>query len=277
MSQEDLIFKGTVLRVTTGSTVTVKCYDILEKINKEHIPINEGTYTATDAGAIIKDILNNSGNSVESSVNISTGYIVPEIDLTDESRLDAIKLLISMINGSEDTKTYHLYTKNDKVIFDELPDYINDEPAITLTDDDITSITTSEDGNSYYNCATCVGDDVRAYYPGTINPAGGTEPNFPSNPRHKLISSNSLKSVADCYNVARGFVISHKDIPKQISLSFKPDRYDFFPGQLIQVDSYKYNAYGKYRLRDISWTYSLNKTMQFTLSVIEIPKLTTYI
>ena len=273
----DLIFKGNVLKVKTGKTITVKCYDVLEKLNKEHIPPNEGVYAGTDAGAIIKDILNNSGNSIQSSVNINTGYIVDEVDFTDKSRLDSIKLLIEMVNGSEDAKTFQIYTKSGVVRFDEIPDYTNDEPAITLTDEDVTNISVNEDGNAYYNCCTVVGDGVRAYYPGTVNPNGGAEPDFPDDPRHKQITSNSLKGTADCYNIARGFVIGHRDIPLIISVSFVPNRFDFFSGQLIELDVFKYRAYGKYRLKNIKWSYSLQKSMTFILSAVEIPKLTTYI
>ena len=142
--------------------------------------------------------------------------------------------------------------------------YFNEEPAYLLNDDGsnngikITNVTTQEDGSSYYNCATCKGaGGVRAYYPGTENPQGGMEPNFPSNPVHKLINETSLQSLSSCYQVARGWVRTHNVVPIKISTSFVPTRYDFFPGQLIEIDSSKYKAYGKYVLRDFDWNYSL--------------------
>ncbi|MFA5216851.1 hypothetical protein [Sulfuricurvum sp.] len=278
---DDRIFKGNVLTTKiTPKSVQFACYDVLQALNNEHIPPNEGKYAGTDAGAIIKDIISNSGHDIDSGgIDIETGVIVDSIDLTDKSRLEAIKLLLYLvIGGNDDGTIYHIYVKNDSVIFAPLPDYENQEPAVTLTDAEITDLSVEIDGSYYFDCATVVGaNGVRAYYPGKLDPENNPIPDFPDNPRHKNISDTSLIGVDACYQVARGWVRAHNEIPKKITVKFVPDRFDYFPGQTVEIDSARYNAYGNFILRELAWTYERKKTMAFTLSSVEVLKPTTYI
>ena len=280
MTIRDLIFKGKAITTNTGKTFSVKCYDPLQKLNGEHIPPNEGVWAATDAGAIIRDIISNSGHNLKAGGPSVTGVIIDEIDLTDKSRLMAIKLLMSIVNGDPEVATYHLYTKVDEIIFAPVPEYLNDEPAITLNEDDLVkdSVKRTADGLSYFNCATCIGEDsdgneIRGYYPGELTPNKDMIPDWPVNPVHKVISSHkkSLKSVSVCYQVARGFIKSHNEVPEQITVGvISPDRFDLFPGQEAFVDAFKLGVYGSYRMSNINWSISggNNRSMSLTLSKI---------
>ena len=278
---EQSIFKGTVLDVSESNTISVKCYDGLQKLNSEHIPKNDGYYSGVDAGAIIKDIVTSSKYDLDSGgISVSTGVIISEIDLTDRTRLQALQILLHLANGAnDDDKIYHLYVSGGYVIFAPLPDYSNSSPAITLTDTDIEDLKIDRKGANYFNCATCIGKDgVRAYYPQGEGTNESPVPDFPDKPSHKLIDESSLIGVASCYAVARGWVRTHNQVPNEIDVKFvPPDRYDFFPGQEVRIDSAKRNIQNNFRIRTISWSYDLKKTMGFKLSDVEVFNLSTYI
>jgi len=283
MTSIDMIFNGLVVDTEDGEELSATCYDVLSSLAREHVLFGEGEYYGMDAGAIFKDIVAKSGNSVVGyGGNISTGVIVDAINLTDSTRLDAMSLLLSIINGgiSESATPYHFYAKNGKVILAPYPDFSGDN-ILELTDDNVKKISKKTNGYNYYNCATVIGKDgIRGYFPHKQDSTGEMIDDFPSNPRyHKLITeySEKLVGVASCSLIARSFVRKYSNVVPDITCDIHPDRYDLFTGMPVYVESERYGINRRYRIADITWEYGVQKTMTLTLSEYKVDKLSDFV
>lgn len=267
---DNYIFKGKVLDVLSSSSLKVSIYDTLSALSREHISSIDGHYYGMDAAAIFKNIIFKAGNTISlQGISVSSGVIIDEIDLTDLTILDAMLLLITTINGQLQDDVYQFYIKNGEMVIAPLPSF-EGESILDLTDANIIAITKDVKGSEYYNCATVIGqDNIRGYYPSKVASNGDMMPDFPTDPRyHKLIKEykDVLIGTATCNLLARGFVKSHNILLPEISVTFRPDRYDILPGYPISVYSEKYDVDGRYRVVDVEWSYAKEKSMTLTLS-----------
>ncbi len=267
---QDKIFQGKAISIDQTDSITIKCYDVLTQLQRENIPSKEGKYYGMDAGAIIKDILYNSGNNPSSiGTSLDTKLLVSEIDLIDKTRLEAIQLLLTMINGAAEDKVFFMYSKNNDVIISPLPEFDGDS-VIELTDSNIKRMTKKINGANYFNCATVIGTDCRGYYPCKVNSDGSMMPDFPTGVRfHKLINEykDNLTGTAQTYYIARGFVRTRKIIQPELNVTIMPERFDIIPGFPLHISSEKYGVDGRFRISEVSWSYSKgSKEMSLNIS-----------
>jgi len=275
---EEYLFKGRVLNRSIGNNVVLLCYDLLAKLNKEHIPPDDGYYIATDVGLIIRDVVHGSKWDISiSGVKTSTGIIVAQINLTDKSRLDALKLLLYIANSNPKNEVYHFYMRGDELNFGQLPTYNGGDAVLSIDETNVIGTPKiSYKGSEYYNCCTVVGaDNIRSYYPGTTDDNGVMISDFPDEAEHKLISDNSIANKDVGYQIARGFVKSHNVIDEPIiNVTVSVDRIDYFQGQPIDVDLISYGIFGQHVIKSIKYIIGPGSKIMATFKLSNIKEAT---